>query len=60
MNAEGELDYTTPITDDVLGWLDEAEVRKVHWKVALLPPKDTHRWRLLLAIVKWWKKVRDE
>lgn len=35
----GELDYSTPITDGVVGWLDVAGVIEFCRKVAALPPR---------------------
>jgi hypothetical protein len=37
LDATGELDYSTPITSDVLGWLSVDEVREVLRKIAELP-----------------------
>lgn len=34
---EYKLDYDTPITDDVLGWLDDAEVRNILEEIQKLP-----------------------
>lgn len=34
---EYRLDYDTPITDDVLGWLDDAEVRNILEEIQKLP-----------------------
>jgi hypothetical protein len=41
--TEGDwgLCYTTPITDDVLGWLTEADVDNYIEQVKALPPVDT-------------------
>ncbi len=39
LNSEGELDYTTPITDDVIGYLTEKEVNKLLDKIEKLPAK---------------------
>ena len=35
----GDLDYTTPITDDVMGYLSEVEANKVMKYIAALPQK---------------------
>lgn len=32
-----QLDYSTPITDDVKGWLNEAEVDELLWQIEQLP-----------------------
>lgn len=37
----GNLDYTTPITDDVLGYLSEAEANKVLSDIEALPAPST-------------------
>lgn len=37
LDADGELDYTTPVTDDVIGWLNEREVAELLRKIAELP-----------------------
>lgn len=34
---EWEICYDTPITDDVIGWLDENEVIEIAFKVSKLP-----------------------
>jgi len=34
-----ELDYDTPITNDVLGWLDDSEVRVILRRIQLLHSK---------------------
>lgn len=34
---EYRLDYDTPITDDVLGWLDDTEVRNILEEIQKLP-----------------------
>jgi len=39
-NLDFELDYTTPITDDVIGHLIESEVEKILQQIAALPAKD--------------------
>ena len=36
LDTEGNLDYTTEITDDVLGWLSEENVTEVMNKVESL------------------------
>lgn len=36
LNRRGELDYTTPVTDDVVGWLDEEEVAGLLARIAAL------------------------
>lgn len=38
---DGNLDYTTPITDDVLGYLSEAEANKVLSDIEALPAPST-------------------
>jgi hypothetical protein len=35
-----ELDYTTPITDDVIGWLEEDAVNIILTKIKELPEKE--------------------
>jgi hypothetical protein len=44
LNDKGELDYTTYITNDVIGWLDNDQVVSVLEKVAALPKK------------RWWMR----
>jgi hypothetical protein len=39
LDAEGELDYTTPVTDDVVGWLSEPAVLEYLIKIRDLPPE---------------------
>lgn len=36
--ADWDLDYTTPVTDDVLGHLDEAEITRLLSEVEALSP----------------------
>lgn len=47
LNSEGNLDYSTPITSDVLGWLSEEDVSKYLNDIAALdstnPTKDKIR-----------------
>lgn len=38
LDADGVLDYSTPVTDDVIGWLSADEVMDVVQQVAELPP----------------------
>lgn len=38
-----DLTYDTPITDDVIGWLDRTEVDKTLAEISKLPPKDHER-----------------
>ena len=40
ISPSGELDYTTPITDDVLGHLDRSEVEGVLEQIQALPIKN--------------------
>jgi hypothetical protein len=37
-NDKFELCYDTPITDDVIGYLEEADVEKILHKIQKLPP----------------------
>jgi hypothetical protein len=37
LNADGELDYTTPITSDVEGWLTPDDVAALLARIAALP-----------------------
>jgi len=39
LNRDGGLDYSTPITDDVLGRLNESEVRSALASIRALPPE---------------------
>lgn len=39
LDASGDLDYSTPVTGDVLGWLSVAEVLEAMKKVADLAPE---------------------
>jgi hypothetical protein len=41
LDYNGQLDYTTPITDDVVGYLREEDVTDVMIKIQELPKKDT-------------------
>ena len=38
MNSQNEIVYDTPVTDDVLGWLNPNEVEEAVSKVEALPP----------------------
>ena len=38
LKADGDLDYSTPITSDVLGWLDVPEVESTLRAIMALPP----------------------
>lgn len=40
LDADEELDYSTPVTDDVIGWLDVAGVLDVMKQVANLPGRE--------------------
>ncbi len=42
LNTNGDLCYDTPITDDVIGWLDETGVSDVMHQVQELPIKETN------------------
>ena len=37
LDAQGHLTYDTPVTDDVIGWLSEAEVQDTLAQIAALP-----------------------
>lgn len=37
LDADGDLDYSTPVTDDVIGWLDVEGVLGVMKQVSDLP-----------------------
>jgi hypothetical protein len=41
LDADGDLDYSTPVTDDVVGWLDVQGVLDVMQQVAALPAADS-------------------
>jgi hypothetical protein len=41
ISPNGQLDYTTPITDDVIGYLRPEDVTDVLIKIQQLPKKDT-------------------
>jgi hypothetical protein len=43
LNAADQIDYDTPITDDVIGWLDEDEVAKTLTAIAALPAAELAR-----------------
>lgn len=45
LNELGYIDYTTPITDDVIGWLDEGGVEDVLTDIAALPPFDAESYQ---------------
>lgn len=40
LSPDGELDYTTPITSDVEGWLTPEAVRDLCVRIAALPSKE--------------------
>jgi hypothetical protein len=40
LDFDGNLDYSTPITDDVLGWQSPEDVRAVVAAVAALPGRE--------------------
>lgn len=39
LNVEGELDFSTPVTDDVLGYLSVSDVEALLSVIEALPPK---------------------
>jgi hypothetical protein len=40
LNYNGDIDYSTPVTDDVLGWLNDDGVNGVLYSIAALPTFD--------------------
>lgn len=40
LDFDGELDYSTPVADDVLGWQTPEDVRSVLAQVAALPGRE--------------------
>lgn len=39
LDKKGNLDYSTPITGDVIGWLTEEEVEELLDKISMLDPE---------------------
>ena len=37
LDSDGEIDYTTPITDDVIGYLNEFQVSEILTEIKRLP-----------------------
>lgn len=40
LDSDGNLCYTTEITDDVIGWLESVEVLELLRRIAKLPPTE--------------------